>query len=123
MTLQHIRIELARDKEHPAGDSSHYYEFTAPVGPDGHLNVKAWAANRAVCTVRRNAPGEEEEHGHLIHTGKDWRFDYDADGAEDDEPLFKLDRHLLTVGEYLSVREWDGKVRTFKVTRVTPLVR
>jgi hypothetical protein len=122
MTLKHIRIELARDKNYPEGDPRHSYDFIAPVSADGYLEAKEFAANRAVCTVRRNAPGEEEEHGHLIHTGQDWRFDYDSEGADDDEPLFKLDRHCLVIGEYISVREWDGQTRTFKVVQVMPLI-
>jgi hypothetical protein len=123
MPFRHIRLELARDKAHPEGDPNHFYEFTAPIGPDDHLDAQAWAANKALCTVLRQAPGEEAEHGHLVHSGKSWRFDYESDGADDDEPLFKLDRHLIRIGEYVSVTEWDGKTRTFKITKISPLIR
>ena len=39
----------------------------------------------------------------------------------DDEPGFKFDKHVFKPGEYVSVREHDGKMRTFRVVSVTDL--
>ena len=46
---------------------------------------------------------------------------YDSDGQDDDEPGFKFDSHVFKPGEYVSIREHDGRMRTFKVAAVDPL--
>ena len=38
MTLKKIRLELARDREHPEGSSRHGYEFVGPLDKEGHLD-------------------------------------------------------------------------------------
>ena len=123
MSLKRVRMELARTKEFPDGNSAHGYEFVAPLTAEGHLDAEAWDHHKAECTVTRFAPDEEDEFGHLVHHRAIWRFDYEGGNAEDDEPLFKLDRHKIVEGEYLSVAEWDGVQRTFKIVRVAPFLR
>ena len=54
----------------------------------------------------------------MIDVGRGWHFDYDAHDSDDDEPLFKLDRHIIKQGEYLSITEHDGVMRTFKIVSV-----
>jgi hypothetical protein len=118
MKLSRIRLELARTKEHPNGLPTHGYDFVAPIDAKGHLDATAWKNSKAACKVRHFAPGKPDEHGLLLHVGKGWHFDYDQDGYEDDEPLFKLDRHEIREGEYLSITEHDGVLRTFKIVSV-----
>jgi hypothetical protein len=120
MPLFHVRLELARSKDFPDGSSAHGYEFTAPLDGDGHLDPQAWKANKVACTVRRFTRGQADEHGRLAHVGKGWHFDYDASARDDDEPLFKLDRHVIRLGEYLSITEHDGVMRTFRVASLRP---
>lgn len=119
MPLHHVRLELARSKDFPNGSAHHGYEFVAPLDAAGHLSTDEWKANKAKCTVRRFALGEGDEHGLLVDVGRGWHFDYDASDTDDNEPLFKLDRHQIKQGEYLSITEHDGVMRTFKVVRVT----
>jgi hypothetical protein len=119
MPLFRVRLELARTKEHPSGSTLHGYEFVAPLDASGHLSTAEWKANKAKCIVRRFAPGIEE-NGLLKDVGRGWRFDYE-DGYEDDEPLYKLDRHEIRTGEYLSVTEHDGVTRPYRVAMVAPL--
>jgi hypothetical protein len=38
--------------------------------------------------------------------------------VDEDEPLLKLDRHTLVQGEYVSITEHDGVLRTFRVVGV-----
>jgi hypothetical protein len=121
MTLYSIRLELARTKEFPDGSSGHGYEFVAPLGKDGHLDAVAWRDAKARCTVRRFQTGAADEHGTLVHAGKGWHFDYLKHARDDDEPLFKLDRHLIKEGEYLSVTEHDGIIRPFRIVSVRAL--
>ncbi len=118
MTLRHIRLELARTPEFPEGSHERGYEFQAPLTAEGHLDVDAFRAERAGCTVRRFWPGEEERLGTLHHTRNHaWVFSY-APGEEDDEAFYKLDRHLFRVGEYVTIREPEGHSHTFRVTSV-----
>jgi hypothetical protein len=120
MTLQTIRLELARTPQFPDGSHAHGYEFTAPIRPDGHLDQKAWQEVRQLCTVWRFWAGEDDERGLLLHTrGGSWVFSYAA-GDADDEPIFKFDRHVFRVGEYVTITEHDGVARTFKVTSLRP---
>jgi hypothetical protein len=121
MRLSRVRLELARSKEHPDGDPHFGYEFVAPLDAGGHLDAKGWHEVKGACMVRHFAPGSDDETGHLVHHGKGWIFDYDNDDTADDEPVFKLDKHTIKQGEYLSVTEHDGITRTFKIATVRPL--
>jgi hypothetical protein len=121
MAMKRIRLELARTAEFPQGSASHGYAFVAPLTDDGHLDLAGWKEHRSACTVRRFWPGEGDEHGHLVHhRGHDWAFRY-ADATEDDEePIFRFDRHRFVDGEYVSITEHDGVQRTFRVALVVP---
>lgn len=122
MTLKYVRLELARDPEFPIGSRDRGYELVAPLDADGHLNVREWRANRDRCRVKRLWPGEASPIGHLVHkSGGDWAFDYDPERSDDDEAGFKLDKHKLVPGEYVSFRESDGELRTFYVVTVSDL--
>ena len=120
MALYSVRLELARTKEFPDGNSLHGYELIAPLDRQGHLHVKEWQRSKSVCAVCSFNKGEDDRVGRLVHVGKAWHFDYDAKSTDDDERLFKLDRHLIKQGEYLSVTEHDGVTRPFRIVSVTP---
>lgn len=123
MTLTLIRLTLARDHDFPDGSDERGYEFVAPLGGDGHIDPEEWRRQRERCTVRRFWSGEDDEHGHLIHTrGRTWAFHYDIDGDPDeDEPGFKFDSHVFKQGEYVSIKEHDGTLKTFRVASTAPL--
>lgn len=121
MTLSSIRLELARDHDFPEGSARHGYELVAPLDAAGQLDAAAWRGLRSRCKVRRFWAGEDDEIGHLVHHGTSWAFHYDIAGdAENDEAGWRLGSHLFRLGEYLSVREQDGKLRTFRVVAVRP---
>jgi hypothetical protein len=119
LALKLIRLELARTKDFPDGSHKHGYEFTAPLTDDGHLDPDGWHDYRQACTVLRFwGDDEDDEHGQLIHgRGGRWAFSY-APGDDDDEPIFKFDRHSFTEGEYVTVTEHDGEARPFRVVWV-----
>lgn len=121
MALKRIRLELARTPEFPEGNPHCGYEFTAPLTEEGHLDREGWKQNRAACTVRRFWEGQDDEVGQLVHARGHWFFSYEP-GEEDDEPIFKFDRHILKQGEYLGITEHDGVTRPFRVVVVAPLV-
>ncbi len=119
MSVRTIRLELARSPDFPEGSASRGYEFKAPLADDGTLDHEAWPEVRSSCTVRRFWEGEADETGHLIHRrGNRWLFHYDGMDDDEDEPIFKFDRHHFVVGEYVSITEHDGELRTFKVVSV-----
>ena len=121
MPLKRIRLELARDAAHPEGSARHGYEFIAPLAADGHLDPEAWHAERGRCRVRRFWAGEDDEHGRLVHRGRRWAFAYEdapPEAGDEEEPIFKFDRHRFVEGEYVSITEHDGVQRTFRVAEV-----
>jgi hypothetical protein len=65
--LKHIRLDLARSKDHPEGSSLCGYEFVAPLDSRGHISVEGWKAHRSECRVRRFWLGEEDKAGQLVH--------------------------------------------------------
>lgn len=118
--LRTVRLELARCKEFPDGSTEHGYEFVAPLTDDGMIDAEAWRANRARCTVLRFWQGEDDEHGHLVHTRqRTWAFHYDLESEPaDDEPGYRFGEHKFLPGEYVSITEHDGNTRPFKVAWV-----
>ena len=121
MSMKHIRLELARDREFPDGNRHRGYEFNAPLDEGGHLAPDEFAQVPHRCTVTRFWDGERTELGRLLHTSDgQWVFDYDTQGDEDDEPGYRFGEHRFVPGEYVSVREHDGVTRTFRVAAVWP---
>jgi len=117
--LKKIRLELARTKEAPAGNSRHGYEIVAPLNSIGHLDERAWPEVKQLCSVRRFVPNDADEHGILIRMrGDHWALSY-APGEDDDEPIYRLGDHRFAVGEYVSITEHDGVTRPFKVVSVS----
>lgn len=120
MALKHVRLELARDKDYPQGSGRCGYEFNAPLGADSKLDAKAWDKHRKECTVTRFWEGSKPEYGHLVRKpGGAWAFHYDVFGDEDDDETgYRFGDEKLVTGEYVSIREHDDKMRTFKVAWV-----
>lgn len=117
MTLQRIRLELARTKDHPEGSPLHGYDFVAPLDPEGRLDKVDWKTHAKACTVRRFSEGEPDEYGQLVHSRHGWVFSY-APGEDDDEPIFKFDRHVFREGEYVSITEHDGETLPFRIVSI-----
>jgi hypothetical protein len=121
VNLNFIRLELARTPEFPQGSADHSYEFVAPLTKDAHIDAEARKEVQDRCEVTRVWGSDAVQFGRLRHVGKGWRFDYDDKDDTDDEPFFKLDRHALASGAYVSITEHDGVQRPFKVVSVIPV--
>lgn len=119
--LTRIRLELARGPGFPDGSARHGYEFVAPLDDAGHLDAAGWRAARDRCRVRRFWGAEADDVGHLVHRGSGWFFHYDVAGDEDDEAGFKLAQHSFNLGDYVSIRDDEGELRTFRVVAADPL--
>jgi len=121
--LRRVRLELARDHDFPNGSRERGYDFIAPIDNDGHIEPNAWKELRQRCRVRRFWADEQEEVGHIVHKpGGAWAFHYDIRGdAMHDERGFHFENHVLKPGEYVSIKEQDGTLRTFRVASVREL--
>lgn len=122
MSLKRIRLELARTPDFPEGSRNHGYEFVAPLDEKGHFSSVEWPDAKGVCTVHRFWRDQPDERGMLIHLRNgSWAFSYEP-GEDDDEPIFRFDRHNFVEGEYVTVTEHDGVARPFRVALVTPAI-
>jgi hypothetical protein len=115
-----VRLDLARTPAFPEGSGRHFYRFIAPLDADGHLDAAAWKRSRDRCRVVRSWGGKDEEIGYLVHRpGGAWWFDNDSAGSEGDEGGYRLGGHRLAIGEYVSIREANGVMNTFRVGSIT----
>jgi len=114
--IRHVRLELARCHDFPEGSPEHGYELTLPLTPDGHLDRDEWLTHRERTGVHRFWNGDEVR-GRLAHGHSGWKFVFN-DGPDSEEALFKGDRHRFAEGEYVTLTEHDGEMRTFRVARV-----
>lgn len=121
--MKRVRLELARDHEHPVGSRTHGYDFIAPIDDSGHISADDWKRERERCRVKRFCAGEPDQVGHVVRKpGGSWAFHYDIHGSpESDEGGYRFDSHVFRPGEYVSIREHDGELRTFKVMSVVEL--
>jgi hypothetical protein len=123
MSLYKIRLELARDQDFPEGSRMRGYEFSAPLDAEDRIDHEAWKTNRDQCRVLRFWEGNDDEVGHLIRKpGGSWAFHYDLLGdPDDDESGYRFGNHVFRPGEYVSIKEHDDVMRTFKVVMTQPL--
>ena len=119
--LSKVRLELAREPDHPAGDQTYGYVMVAPLHEDGKIDAARWREDRERCRIVRFRPNGEEEIGHLVHQpGGQWAFHYDVEGTDKDEPGFRLGNEIFARGQYISIKSKDG-MHTYRVTSVEPV--
>ena len=118
--MSDVRLELARDHEFPDGNRKRGYQFKAPLDASGHIVVERWRTERQTCTMTRFWD-DAAEHGHLIRKpGGSWAFHYDGLGeAGDDEAGYRFGDHTFRLGDYVSIKEHDDVMRTFRVVSLT----
>lgn len=124
--LSRIVLHLARSREFPNGSAQHGYEIIAPLDSSGHLDAEAWKAVRDQCRVRRFWAGAPDREAILVHRaggaeGATWLIDYDRSSELDHEAGYRLGGHVLAEKEYVSIRDEDGDLHTFKVVSVDPV--
>ena len=52
--------------------------------------------------------------------GANWAFDYEAGARDDDEVGYRFNAHAFLPGEYVSLRDDEGELRTYRVSAVAP---
>jgi len=122
--LRKVTLHAARSKEFPQGSIRHGYDFIAPLTEDGHIDLEAWKAHRGECFAHRFWAGEPAMQGLLVHRaggpgGSTWAFEWKFPHAVDEEEEgFRFGDHTFRAGEYVSVREAEGELLTFRVVSV-----
>jgi hypothetical protein len=121
--LQRVTLNAARSKAFPEGSIRHGYSFVAPLTEEGKIDAEAWKAHRGECIVRRFWGDDPEMRGLLVHRpgghkGSSWLFEL-GDNLDEEEPGFRFADHAFKPGEYVSLREQDGELMTFRVISVT----
>src|SRR5271157_2892229 len=125
-TLRKVTLHAARSKEFPEGSIRHGYDFIAPLNEHGRIDLDAWKAHRGECFAHRFWAGEPTMQGLLVHRagglgGSTWTFEWmgaKGSGAIDEDEGYRFADHLFRVGEYVSVREPEGEMLTFRVVNV-----
>jgi hypothetical protein len=116
--FRRIRLDLAREHDHPAGSAAFGYQLVAPLKADGYIDLDEWERHREACRVVRYRPTQPHEIGCLVRRpGGSWAFRYKALG---DEAGYHFNDERFVPGEYVSVRD-DGETHTFRVTSVLPV--
>ncbi|MGO9418443.1 hypothetical protein [Roseiarcus sp.] len=123
--LRKVTLHAARSKEFPEGSIRHGYDFVAPLTEDGRIDIEAWKLHRSECFAHRFWADEPAMHGLLIHRaggrgGSSWAFEWKTPRAarDDEDEGFRFGDHVFKVGEYVSVREAEGDLLTFRVASV-----
>jgi hypothetical protein len=119
--FRRIRLELARERDHPGGEHAYGYTLVAPLDDDSRIDLTSWKSHAELCRVVRFRPDGEKDIGHLRHSSQGvWTFHYDIAGDDDDETAHRLGEEHFTLGEYISVKSKEG-MHTYKVVSVEPI--
>ena len=114
--MKTIHLELARNADHPDGNSADAYELHATLTADGKVDLAGTDAQ--LMTFARFLPGRDPVHGQLVRTDSgEWAFSYEA-GDDDDEKIVGLEDHALVEGNYLTVIQDDRHEHVYRVTAV-----
>lgn len=121
--LSHIILRLARTKAFPDGSLRRGYDIRAVLDAAGHLSVEAWRSHRTSYSVQRFWDDKPVKHGTLVHRaggagGATWAMHYS--GTDEDEAGFRLGEHVMQIDEFVSIRDDDGVMQTFRVSGVKP---
>ena len=121
--LHRVRLEPAREKGSPGPNAGTGYEFVAPLDSSGYIDLEGWKNLRTMCFVHRIENGVVLDRGLLVHRaggqgGATWAFDYEL-GEGEEEAGHRFGSHAFKPGEYVSVRDEDGEMRTYRVASVT----
>jgi hypothetical protein len=122
--LRRVTLHAARSKEFPEGSIRHGYDFIAPLTEEGRIDLDAWKLHRGECFAHRFWADEPSMRGLLIHRaggrgGSTWSFEWDPGRAiGEEEEGYRFGDHAFRIGEYVSVREAEGELLTFRVVSV-----
>lgn len=115
--FRHVRLLLAREKEHPEGERDVGYDLLVPLDGNNRLDPEDWKKHQASCRVRRFDKHGDVKIGRLRRKpGGQWYFDYE-EGDSDDEIGFRLGEERFVTGEYVSIGH-GPEFHAYRVIRV-----
>lgn len=115
--FRHVRLVLAREKDHPAGDQRMGYDFLIPLTDEGRIDASLWKRCQSACRVRRFRDDEQDRIGRLRRKpGGQWYVDFLA-GERDDEMGFRFGEERFVTGEYVSIGRKHA-MHTYQIARV-----
>lgn len=114
--IRHVRLELARCHDFPEGSPERGYQLSLPLTKDGYLDADGWLEHRDQMGFHRFWDGNDD-HGQVRHSRRGWNLEF-TDGSDEEEVIFRGDQHRFAEGEYISIKERDGIMRTFQVAEV-----
>lgn len=120
--MPRVTLVLAGGPGFPQGSTEHRYEMDVALDAAGNLDPDAWLADPDPWPARRVWPREPEWTGDVQHdpvTGWSLRF-FPVPGEAGDAPPHDVIRAAGKVrpGEYLTIREPDGREYSFRVVSV-----
>ena len=116
----HIRLEMAREPERPAGDPREGYDLVAPLDSDSRLDPAGWRSEPDRCYARRFSDGVTAAKGRLRHgPGEHWTVDLPGDA--EDAVGFRFGDERFVPGEYVSLTLPDGEQHTYVVAACAPV--
>jgi hypothetical protein len=116
--FHHVRLELAREPGHPAGDPTDGYDLVAPLDSQGRLDAEALHAEPERGHVRRFSGGQTVGKGRLRRgPGGAWLLDL-KDGEAADALGFRFGEERFVSGEYVSLTLPSGDQHTYVVAGV-----
>jgi len=119
--FRQLRIELAREPDHPGGEAGVAYVIVAPLDANDRIDPTLWRQHREACRIARLRPDRQDDHGHLVHRqGGSWAFHYDSGANVVDEVGFHFANERFAYGEYVSINE-GGRMHTYRVVSVSRL--
>jgi len=121
-TMSLIRLELARELTDMAEAQSHAYDLHLPLSDAGRIDVAEWRRDPMRCQVVRTRPGEAATRSRILFVnGGTWALDFPNHNSRDDEVGFRLSSDMFLEGEYVSIREDDGRMHLFRIMQVHSL--
>jgi len=116
-----VRLELARSHEFPDGSTRHGYLLVLPLDKNLRIDDELYRSAPELASVHRFWEGEGDAVGRLVRRGPSgWAFAYHADRA-DDEPVPHLSEHDFRIGDYLAVREANGREHVLRIVSLMPV--
>jgi hypothetical protein len=116
--FHHIRLELAREPDHPAGAPNEGYDIVAPLDGEGRLDGDALRGEPERGHVRRFSQDQTVSKGQLRQgSGGRWILDME-DGSAEDAVGFRFGEERFVIGEYVSLSLPSGDQHTYVVARV-----
>ena len=122
--LRKVTLNAARSKEFPDGSIRHGYDFIAPLDRrrPHRPRILETASRRMFCPPLLGRRAGDARPPHSSRGGPrrldlGVRMEGGNQGSEEEEG-FRFGDHAFKVGEYVSVREEDGELQTFRVVSV-----